>query len=457
MAQVSSLGKSVETAERDLQSALAELAALRQTIAAEKIPLNEELRRLESRLSEVRTQYDGLSRAVDTGTLDLTNLEAEIKGREEEKRYLSNLLGEYVRNLETRVHISELQKYRAGFEAARAAEERDAVSPAEVNRVLALAVETSIDRLLDLGGGTRFEGSAVDADGKVRTGMFALVGPIALFRSADGGAVGFAEQRIGSLEPSLVPLPDPALTAEIAAIVASGVGQLPVDPSLGNARKIEETKETIVAHILKGGPVMIPILLMAFAALVVCLGKWAQISRVRTASPKEVDAVFAALDRGDLAKATARAEAIRGPVGEMLKSAVEHGSEPKELIEEIMFEKALQTRLQLQSFLPFIAMAASAAPLLGLLGTVTGMINTFKLITVFGSGDPKTLSSGISEALITTEYGLMVAIPSLLLYAYLSRRVKGVLDGMEKTAVAFLNRLAIARAARERETMRESA
>jgi biopolymer transport protein ExbB len=91
--------------------------------------------------------------------------------------------------------------------------------------------------------------------------------------------------------------------------------------------------------------------------------------------------------------------------------------------------------------LPFVAICATSAPLLGLLGTVTGIMNTFSLMTVFGTGDPKTLSSGISEALITTEYGLIVAIPSLLLHAFLSRRARRVLDEMEQVAIAFLNQL----------------
>ena len=80
--------------------------------------------------------------------------------------------------------------------------------------------------------------------------------------------------------------------------------------------------------------------------------------------------------------------------------------------------------------------------MLGLLGTVTGMIQTFKLITVFGTGDAKSLSSGISEALITTEFGLYVAIPALLAQALLSRKAKGTLSEMEQTSVAFVNGLA---------------
>jgi CBS domain-containing protein len=106
-----------------------------------------------------------------------------------------------------------------------------------------------------------------------------------------------------------------------------------------------------------------------------------------------------------------------------------------------MYEKILTAKMHLQSLLPFIAITAAAAPLLGLLGTVTGIITTFKMITVFGSGDVKTLSGGISEALITTMFGLIVAIPSLLLHAFLSRKARSILARMEKTAISFVNQI----------------
>ena len=77
--------------------------------------------------------------------------------------------------------------------------------------------------------------------------------------------------------------------------------------------------------------------------------------------------------------------------------------------------------------------------MLGLLGTVTGIIETFKQITIYGSGDVASLSGGISEALITTEYGLIVAIPSLLLHSFLSRKARGLVSEMETLAVQFTN------------------
>ena len=73
------------------------------------------------------------------------------------------------------------------------------------------------------------------------------------------------------------------------------------------------------------------------------------------------------------------------------------------------------------------------------LGTVTGMIHTFNLVMVFGTGDARLLSGGISEALVTTEYGLIIAIPTLLLYAYFSRKVKKIIHSVEQVTVEFIH------------------
>ena len=192
---------------------------------------------------------------------------------------------------------------------------------------------------------------------------------------------------------------------------------------------------------LKGGPVMWPIFALAGAALLVVLAKWLSMAFVRRPQRKALERLLEAVRSGQQSAAVDQAEAVGGPAGAMLKAGAEHLGEPRELVEEVMFEQVLQTRLRLNGWLPFVAICATSAPLLGLLGTVTGIMNTFTLMTVYGTGDPKTLSSGISEALITTEYGLIVAIPSLLLHAFLSRRAKGIVDDMEKAAVAFLNQV----------------
>jgi len=430
-------------AQADLQAAFAELRALRERIAAEKLPMNRELTRLENELVQVRTEFEDRSRTLDTRNLDLANLRTQVEARQAEKSYLSTLLDEYVRNYETRVHIAELQRYRDVLEAARTAPERPDLTPAQVFEKQLALVDASLDRLDAALGGDRFPGKAVGASGVVQDVEFAVIGPVALYR-AGGNAVGVAEQRLGSLEPAMRTLDDPAMAAAAVPLFAEGRGPMPFDPTLGNAVKIEETEDTVWQQIGKGGPVMWPIMILAGAAFLVALFKWVQLTRVPTVSTRRINAVLKSLHRGDFKDAEKQVREMRGPTGDMLRGAVEHVGEPRELVEEVMFESILETRIKLQGLLSFIALAASAAPLLGLLGTVTGMINTFKLITVFGTGDARTLSSGISEALITTQYGLIVAIPALLLYAFLSRKVRRMLDGMEKVAVSFINRLAAA-------------
>ena len=86
-----------------------------------------------------------------------------------------------------------------------------------------------------------------------------------------------------------------------------------------------------------------------------------------------------------------------------------------------------------------LAVLGAVAPLLGLLGTITGMIETFRVITVHGAGDPRLMSGGISEALVTTEIGLGVAIPVLLVHTWLKRRADHVIGDMEEQAMHLVN------------------
>ena len=112
-----------------------------------------------------------------------------------------------------------------------------------------------------------------------------------------------------------------------------------------------------------------------------------------------------------------------------------------DVVEEVLYEQLIEVQNKLQSWLPFIAITAATAPLLGLLGTVAGMIRTFNVITVSGTGDAKPLAGGISEALITTLFGLVVAIPALIIHALLSRRCQGIAQTTEKLGLTLVNGL----------------
>lgn len=432
--------------DKQLADSVAELAKLRARVAAEKVPLAQDVRELEEVLLNVRSDFGRATRALDGRTLDLGNLRLDNERRAGQTTYLANLLADHARNFEARLHIAELPRWQGRLTAARLAHEDPKQGDAGVFAAELAVLEASLDRVQDALSGARFEGKAVDPTGLVKNGLFVLVGPAAVFRSADGQHVGTVEQRLGSLEPAVQPFAVDADREAAAQLVLGVGGALPFDPTLGNAHKIAAIEETWLQHVQKGGPVMYPMFALAAAALLVVLCKWLSMAFVRRPAPKLVSRLFEAVRAGDARAATEQAEAIGGPAGAMLRVGAEHVGEPRELVEEVMFEQVLSTRLRLQRWLPFVAICATSAPLLGLLGTVTGIMNTFSLMTVFGTGDPKTLSSGISEALVTTEYGLIVAIPSLLLHALLSRRARGIVDEMEQLAVSFLNQVRTAEA-----------
>lgn len=427
--------------QQKLAKSIADLNDLRQSIADETLDLNRKLNQLEGELVEVRAEYQKVTRTLDSRTLDLSNLRNEIKTRRQEAAYLSNLLSEYTRNFESRLHIAEIQRYSEPLEQATLAPENSNLTDQEIYETQARLLSVALERLNDSLGGTTFSGQAVDPSGLVKKGKFLMLGPSALFMSQDGRQVGTAEQRLGSLEPAIIPFGNPVDTQAAAQLIENGEGAFPLDPTGGNAHKIEQTQESLIEHVQKGGPVMIPIFALAGAAVAVAIYKWICLSFVRKPSSAKVNDLLDAVAEHDEETAMQKAKSIGGPVGSMLETGIKHLKEPRALIEEVMYEKVMATRLKLQRFLPFIAISAASAPLLGLLGTVTGIINTFKLITVFGSGDVKTLSGGISEALITTKFGLIVAIPSLLLHAFLSRKAKSIIDRMEKAAIALVNQI----------------
>jgi biopolymer transport protein ExbB len=433
-------------AQAELEKSLAELSRLRERIASEKIPLTKSLSQLEGELVKARQDYQQASSLLANRSLDLTTLTNEIKAREEEVAYLANLLGEYMRNFESGLHIAELQRYRKPLEDARLAAENDSLPRREAFEAQAKALMQSLERLHDSFGGAKFEGTAVDAGGMVREGTFVLAGPISVFRAKDGSVVGTAGQRLGSLEPALTAFENPELAKMAGDFVASGAGAMPVDPTNGNAHKIAATEETLAEHIAKGGPVMWPIFILGGAAMFVGIFKWITMLAVKMPGDASVRAVMRAVGAGDRDAAVRLAGELKGPLGAMLASGAQALGQPRDAIEESMYETVQRTQHRLQALLPFVAISASAAPLLGLLGTVTGIMNTFSLITIYGTGDVKTLSSGISEALITTEYGLIVAIPSLLLHAFLSSKVRKIVNRLETTGVSFINEIARAEA-----------
>ncbi|MBK6617575.1 MAG: MotA/TolQ/ExbB proton channel family protein [Nitrosomonas sp.] len=203
---------------------------------------------------------------------------------------------------------------------------------------------------------------------------------------------------------------------------------------------IEETPEkTIVGIIDSGGPIGWVIVILGGVALILILIR-AYLLRSNGANTKLLtDRIIRQLTSGDLEVAKKSCEDDSSAIGRVLHYTLRHLKDDRDHMEGIVYEAILQESGPLDRFGPAILVIASIAPLLGLLGTVTGMIETFDMITEFGTGDPKLLSDGIAIALVTTKLGLIVAIPVLLLGSLLSAWAKNIKRGMEHSALRIIN------------------
>jgi len=423
-----------------LADAIERLNQQRHRIETEQIPLARELNDLNAKARELRGEL-ATSRAVrDSRAVTLEELANTVDAQEKEQDYITRvLLGEFVSASQTALSPGEHATFGERIREHNLFLE-DAGNDELARTTASLKLlEQSFARLESLLGGRAYPGSALSESGALEKGTFIQVGPMLYFAGQRPETIGWVIETKG-LQPKVRPLP-PDDASRIETVARTGAGLLPVDATLGDAIAIAETDESRSEHLKRGGVWVYPIIGFAVIATLVALFKLAQIFVIRHPQPMVVHDLVKLIRENKRDEARELAQAQPSPSREMLVVAVDNSGESVELVEEVMYESMLNTQPRLERFLNVIAVTAATAPLLGLLGTVTGIIKTFKLMKVFGAGDPKPLISGISEALITTELGLVLAIPALVVHAMLSRKVSGILARMEKLSVAFVNGL----------------
>jgi biopolymer transport protein ExbB len=183
---------------------------------------------------------------------------------------------------------------------------------------------------------------------------------------------------------------------------------------------------------------MWPIVFVAGLAILIIVERLIVLGTTKADTDKIMKRINDLADKGDWKECQLACEKkSRVPTCRMLKRAIGHIGATQEVLENALQEAILREMPRLERFLPTLGVLAAIAPLLGLLGTVTGMINTFRVITVVGTGDPRMMSGGISEALLTTQFGLVVAIPIMIIHHFLERRVDKIAGDMEEKGTAF--------------------
>lgn len=204
---------------------------------------------------------------------------------------------------------------------------------------------------------------------------------------------------------------------------------------------------TVVKYFIDGGWVMWPILMCSIIGLIVVLERgWMLYFRARTKTAELVSTVRRHLLAGEIEKAGKACEAYKGPTAALVKAAVLRWGAKKEEMENLLENAALHEIARLERWVWVLALMSTIAPILGFLGTVVGMIQSFDVIAAQGLNNPGAVAKGISVALITTAAGLIVAVFTSPAYNFYMTKIANYIREMETTSNVILETHAQSRA-----------
>ncbi|EJG0648371.1 MotA/TolQ/ExbB proton channel family protein [Vibrio parahaemolyticus] len=282
---------------------------------------------------------------------------------------------------------------------------------------------TILQQVVASGNTVTTQATVVYGEGKEAARDVTLVGEFNAI--ADGKYVVYVPQT-GKFE-ELSRQPSKNITSQVAGFEAAKGTYEPLflDPSRGVILSLLVQSPTVQERIDQGGIVGYVILAMGAVGVIIALLCFLRLQVIG----------------GKMRKQAKSDTVIPGnPLGEVIQAYQDHKGDNLEDLEAKLDEIILRNAPSIERFISSIKLFASVAPLLGLLGTVMGMIGTFQAITLFGTGDPKLMAGGISEALVTTMLGLVVAIPLLFLYTIVHSKGRRLVQTLEEQSAGFIAR-----------------
>ncbi len=434
----------LDEVRQDLAVGLVDLQELRDEIATERQPLARKMAALEAEIAALEQQSHQFREREQLRQRERGELTRGVTGLEDEVAFIRAALLEYRRSLPTRLSVAEADVWSEelaqldGVAQAAGTEKAAEELPAHWEASLSLSQRITETALHGFSRPT----TVVAADGLAVEGVAGIVGPVGWFVSADGTLAGVLAVREGSSRAGVVVVPEhPDAAEQVRLLTAGEVAVLPLDVSGGRAALLQADRRSLYDELVTGGVVMVPLVAVALLALVVVVWKSIGLWRIRGIDVATVVSIATQYRMGDEAGAQRQSATLTTPLRAVIEEGVAHREAASAILEEIVAERVMSQVPGLERHLWLLAVLAGIAPLLGLLGTVTGMIHTFQLVTVFGTGDAGLLSGGISEALVTTKFGLVIAIPVLVSHALLTRRVRTLMAQLEQAATAFVHAL----------------
>jgi biopolymer transport protein ExbB len=428
----------VATARKDLNKAVTELNSSQKEYADLRRSLYRDINKLDDEALALGKELKALKREEELRTATLMTLTREIEARKTDFDYSAGILNQYSKALVTRLHPAENQLFKDLLEAGDQRAASLAGDPKEELMERVKILELGLDRVGKSAGGMIFQGKALRNGSESIEGTLLVAGPSVFFSSKDGnfeGVATFAES--GTALPTVLGIE--GSKGLITETLKTGSGNLPFDGTMGKAIEVAAAKESLMDTIKKGGIVGHAILVLGAISFLIALFKVWEISRIHLPSRTVLNRILDDLLVGEREAAARKAAEIPGDAGKLVQVAVSMFYEKRRVLEEAIFERLVTIKPKMDRFLPFLALTAAAAPLMGLLGTVLGIIKTFQAMALYGTGNAKSFSAGISEALITTAEGLIVAIPVLIIHGMLKSYVKGRFSEFEGIGIALIN------------------
>lgn len=403
--QASDVDKQLTTKIMQAQQSLSEL---QKNINKENRAISATIERRLNQVRSLRDEAANMQRLADEQALSIDSLKDRVEKWQTQSSYQKHLLKEY-----SAYYLTE-----------------DTLPNSRVLEFAALKLQ---DKLAPEWQETKI----ITGTGALEAYQTLALGPLQLALSQRNQEAGFLDQAVNQPHPNIVSqFYQPEDLEQLLALSSQGQGRIKLDPSMGNAMKLQTQEGDAISHIQKGGLWAIPILFFGAFALIVSLIKAVQLMSLPKLDKKlntQLQQLLQEKESLSEQSLSQLKQSLKGPQQTMIEIA--RSTPVSQHRDDQLVAYLMEYRHKVERFLGAIATTAAIAPLLGLLGTVSGMISTFMMMNVFGTGDAATVSGGISEALITTELGLMVAIPSLICSALLSRKSKSYNAKLETNAI----------------------
>jgi biopolymer transport protein ExbB len=387
----------------------------------------------ETELSKLRAEFTALQKKEAALEEELANEQEEIDSIEGNVRAAAK---EAISQSRDNPITAEYPGRTAAMEAIASMRQFPGMS------VIEQLTEFYFTEMKERGEIVRRTGIFVGPDGRETTGDIVRVGKFTTFYQMADGTVGFLLPN--SSGEKLV-----AITGEIGHTVKGQIknyidgsaNSAPLDVSgIGSAFSKLTEKTELRDWLADGGTFMYVILIVGLLAVLVAIERFVILGLKGKASRKVMDQIRSLAEKGAFSEASAYCKKnSRVPTCQMIDGVIDHAGEGSglEVLENALQEAILKQMPSLERGMNFLALCGAVAPLLGLLGTVTGMIQTFKIITEVGTGDPGMLAGGISVALLTTQFGLIVAVPIMFIHHFFQRKVDKIVGDMQEKGTAF--------------------